>query len=146
MLFLIFGLSSVCASTFSAPEPMTTLSHDLLTRIREALSVEVERTSLRAVARELTMSATGLRKFLNGTRPHGATSYRVLGWYLRHAVHRGEADAELAAAALEVLVGPAARALPDLVPRVVSLLACGYQAAGLEVPTWTAIGAEVGAR
>ena len=125
---------------------MMTLSHDLLTRIRGALTAEVERTSLRAVARELTMSATGLRKFLDGTRPHGATCYRVLGWYLRYAARRGEADAELAAAALEVLVGPAARALPALVSQVMDLLAHGFQAAGLEVPAWTGMWAKVGAR
>jgi hypothetical protein len=92
------------------------------------------------------MSATGLRKFLNGTRPHGATCTRVLGWYFHRAARRGEADAELAAAALEVLVGPAARAVPDLVPQFLGLLAHGYQAAGMEVPGWTTMRVEVGAR
>jgi hypothetical protein len=121
-----------------------TLSRDLLTRIRAALEDEVECTSLRAVARELEMSATGLRKFLDGTRPHGATSQRVLGWYLRHATRRGERDAELASAALEGLVGPAARVVPELAPRLLALLAAGYQAAGLEEPGWVEVREKVG--
>lgn len=113
-----------------------TPSRDLLTRIRAALEEEVGRTSLRAVARELEMSATGLRKFLDGTQPHSATCERVLAWYLRHAARCGEMDAELATAALEVLVGPAARAAPELVPQLLGLLASGYQAAGLVEPGW----------
>ncbi|HLL45214.1 MAG TPA: hypothetical protein VK399_00830 [Longimicrobiaceae bacterium] len=121
-----------------------TLSRDLLTRIRAALEGEVERTSLRAVARELRLSATGLRKFLDGTRPHEATCRRALGWYLRYATRRGETDAEMATAALELLVGPAARAVPELVPRLLALLAAGYQAAGLEGPGWVEVREKVG--
>jgi hypothetical protein len=60
--------------------------------------------SLRALAREIPMSPSGLHKLLNGTTPYLPTREKLQRWYVRHASNVGEvitaADVE---AALHVL-------------------------------------------
>jgi hypothetical protein len=47
-----------------------------LARLRTALENEIQRSALRAVAREVRMSATGLSNFLAGTKPYGGIPLR----------------------------------------------------------------------
>jgi hypothetical protein len=51
-------------------------------RIRAALREEIERSTLRAVARCIPMSPTGLQGFLDGTIPYGPTLERLRDWFL----------------------------------------------------------------
>jgi hypothetical protein len=84
--------------------------------IRAALAEAIERTSLRAVARNLDMSPSGLRKFLDGTEPYTPTMRRVREWYSRWAVT------------------DAGRILIDRVDALVALAHPGRQGEGAEGP------------
>ena len=77
----------------------------LIPQMREAVIERVERTSLRTAAREIGMSPSGLKKFLDGNMPYTKTIHRLRRWYLQHAaVAREELSDEDAFAALRVLV------------------------------------------
>lgn len=106
--------------------------------LRETAAARVENTSLRSVAREIGMSPTGLKKFLQGTAPYSPTLRRLRNWYVQFAnrtdqmVHR-----EVASAALSVLVhdlppdsrGQTAHCLLDCVGK-------GYVESGRSQPVW----------
>ncbi|HLM67397.1 MAG TPA: hypothetical protein VK358_07715, partial [Longimicrobium sp.] len=78
----------------------TTIRH-----LRETAQARVENTSLRSVAREIGMSPTGLKKFLQGTAPYSPTLRRLRNWYVQYAaVQSGEVQTQDATAALAVLV------------------------------------------
>lgn len=49
-----------------------------LERMREALRISIERSTLRAVAVQVGMSPTGLQKFVSGSNPYGGWSERPL--------------------------------------------------------------------
>ncbi|MBW3572945.1 MAG: hypothetical protein KY467_17760 [Gemmatimonadetes bacterium] len=106
--------------------------------LRETAAARVENTSLRSVAREIGMSPTGLKKFLQGTAPYSPTLRRLRSWYVQYAaVQSGNVGLEDAAAALNVLVHDLA---PD--PRrdtAGCLLECvgrGYDQSGKARPAW----------
>jgi hypothetical protein len=106
--------------------------------LRETAAARVENTSLRSVAREIGMSPTGLKKFLQGTAPYSPTLRRLRSWYVQYAaVQSGNVGLEDATAALNVLVHDLA---PD--PRKDTagcLLECvgrGYDQSGKARPTW----------
>ncbi|HEX5869212.1 MAG TPA: hypothetical protein VFY65_02285 [Longimicrobium sp.] len=106
--------------------------------LRETAAARVENTSLRSVAREIGMSPTGLKKFLQGTAPYSPTLRRLRSWYVQYAaVQSGNVGLEDATAALNVLVHDLA---PD--PRKDTagcLLECvgrGYDQSGKARPAW----------
>lgn len=106
--------------------------------LRETAAARVENTSLRSVAREIGMSPTGLKKFLQGTAPYSPTLRRLRSWYVQYAaVQSGNVGLEDATAALNVLVHDLA---PD--PRKDTagcLLECvgrGYDQSGKARPSW----------
>lgn len=106
--------------------------------LRETAAARVENTSLRSVAREIGMSPTGLKKFLQGTAPYSPTLRRLRSWYVQYAaVQSGNVGLEDATAALNVLVHDLA---PD--PRrdtAGCLLECvgrGYDQSGKARPSW----------
>jgi hypothetical protein len=108
--------------------------------LRETAAARVENTSLRSVAREIGMSPTGLKKFLQGTAPYSPTLRRLRSWYVQYAaVQSGNVGLEDATAALNVLVHDLA---PD--PRIDTarcLLECvgrGYDQSGKARPSWMA--------
>jgi transcriptional regulator with XRE-family HTH domain len=76
--------------------------------LRNAAALEVEATSLRSVAREIGMSPTGLKKFLNGTMPYAPTLRRLRRWHEERLERLAKAgprrlDLELFATALDLL-------------------------------------------
>lgn len=73
-----------------------------------ALEERVDTTSLRAVAREVGMTASGLQKVLEGREPYRRTLQKLRAWYARHLVGDYSTAQEVA---LETLL----RSLP--VPR-----------------------------
>ena len=81
--------------------------------LRDAARRHVDATSLRQAAREIGMSPTGLRGFLDGADPYGKTTRKLTQWFVRVAEHRrDEITADAASAAMSLLVqhfSPAAR-------------------------------------
>jgi hypothetical protein len=112
----------------------------LLSLMREAVTERAERTSLRTAAREIGMSPSGLRKFLDGNMPYTKTVHRLRRWYLQHAGHaRDEISDDEAFAALRVLVHdlpPGTRA--ETMAAMVGCVEQGYVRTRREVPGWVA--------
>ncbi len=108
--------------------------------LRETAQERVENTSLRSVAREIGMSPTGLKKFLQGTAPYSPTLRRLRNWYVRHAASRtATVHLEDATAALSVLVhdldaAPRSRAAAT----VLDAVGLGYEESGVAKPAWVA--------
>lgn len=112
----------------------------LIPQMREAVMERVERTSLRTAAREIGMSPSGLKKFLDGNMPYTKTIHRLRRWYLAHAAEgREELSEEDAHAALRVL-------LHDLPPAIQAqtvdaMLHCmeqSYTRSRRDIPPWVA--------
>lgn len=103
-------------------------------RYREAVRQAIAGSTLRAVAKEVGMSPTGLQKFLDGTNPYGKTKERLRFWYYRQAGF-SSFGVEDAAFILRRLVGtlPA----PDHgVAGVLEAVEVAYQRAGMMAPEW----------
>ena len=108
--------------------------------LRETAAGRVENTSLRSVAREIGMSPTGLKKFLQGTAPYSPTVRRLRNWYVQYAAKLDHVvERHVASAALSVLVhdlpqasrGQTAACVLDCVGR-------GFVDRGLSQPGWVA--------
>jgi hypothetical protein len=111
-----------------------------LAKIREALALEVETGSLRRTARNVGMSPTGLRKFLEGTDPYLKTRRKLERWYVRERLTYGsQVTAVVAQNALRLLVQdlpPNRRA--NAVGRLLAGLEEEYTRARDESPEWLA--------
>ena len=105
-----------------------------LDRFRSALENEIARTTLRATARKVRMSPSGLAKFLEGTKPYGSTVARVREWYYTEAgVH--QTPPELIAAQLRRFVVTLPR--PDRgLTNLLEAVDASYQQAGMRPPEW----------
>jgi hypothetical protein len=57
----------------------TTFSFRIL---RDAVRQRVEESSIRVVAEEIGMSASGLHVLLRGSKPHAATRAKLVDWYV----------------------------------------------------------------
>ncbi|MCA1791645.1 MAG: hypothetical protein LC667_17875, partial [Thioalkalivibrio sp.] len=66
--------------------PQTTID-----RLREAVTIRVQATSLRSVARQVGMSPSGLDKFLMGGMPYQKSRRKLFDWLHRE---RGNLGAE----------------------------------------------------
>lgn len=106
--------------------------------LRDTVAARAENTSLRNVAREIGMSASGLKKFLQGTAPHSPTLRRLRTWYVRYAAKpRGIVGEKHAQAALQVLVHDLApESRRRTVSRLADCLARGYEESGETPPRW----------
>ena len=112
-----------------------------IARLRETVLARVRVTSLRAVAREVGMSPSGLEKFLSGGNPYSGTRRKLFNWWLRA---QGEPvmprlSSEAAACALRSLLQDVAperreRLLHDLVRSLRDL----HHAHGELCPPWLA--------
>jgi len=73
--------------------------------LREAARLYVDATSLRHAAREIGMSPTGLRGFIDGADPYVKTTRKLTEWYVREIQNRNaELTHESASAALSLLL------------------------------------------
>lgn len=74
--------------------------------LRQAAREAMERTSSRAVARDVEMSPLGLREFIAGAEPRSATIRKLTAWYIRQREHGSDApvEAETAEAAIAFLL------------------------------------------
>jgi hypothetical protein len=105
-----------------------------LERFRIALENEIARTTLRATARRVRMSPTGLTKFLNGSQPYGRTVARLREWYYGEAgVHQTPPELIVAQLRRFVVTLPNPdRGLENLLEAVDA----SYQQAGMFAPEW----------
>lgn len=74
--------------------------------LRQAAREAMERTSSRAVARDVDMSPLGLREFIAGAEPRSATIRKLTAWYIRQREHGGDAplDVDTADASIALLL------------------------------------------
>ena len=73
--------------------------------LRQAARLYVDATSLRHAARDIGMSPTGLRGFIDGADPYLKTTRKLTEWYIREIQSRNaELSDETAMAALSLLV------------------------------------------
>ena len=108
-------------------------------QLRELAATRVEATSLRQVAREVRVTAMGLRYFLNGGDPRPATRRKLEDWFIqqvgREQGEDSEGEAELGALALLERDVPAGRRASARA-RVVSVFEEIFDAAKLPHPGW----------
>jgi hypothetical protein len=106
--------------------------------LRGSVAAHVEKTSLRRVARAIGMSATGLKKFLEGADPYGPTLQRLRTWYVKYAaVPGGHLGLEDASAAMNVLLADLApEARHRMAGQVIDALAHGYDRTDRDSPAW----------
>jgi hypothetical protein len=106
--------------------------------LRGSVAAHAGNRSLRRVAREIGMSATGLKKFLERTDPYFPTLRRLQTWYVKHAAgESGSFQLEDASAAINVLLhdlSPQAR--QGMAGRMIEVLARGYDETGTDTPVW----------
>ena len=99
-----------------------------------ALEDAVDRSTLRAVAVAVGMSPTGLRKFLDGTKPYGPTVERLRIWYYHKAGVHLTPPAEIASLLRRLVV-----TLPQPdggVAKVLAAVEASYREAGMYPPAW----------
>ncbi|MEW5926839.1 MAG: hypothetical protein AB1941_05115 [Gemmatimonadota bacterium] len=106
--------------------------------IRAAAARAAKANGIRATAREVGMSVTGFRAFLDGSNPFASTREKLTAWYLRRAAAGEEKPtSSVVEAALAVLVEaipPEKRA--DALRELVEAMERSYRAAGVPVPKW----------
>jgi hypothetical protein len=84
---------------------MTDRPQTTITRLREAVTIRVQATSLRSVARQVGMSPSGLDKFLSGAMPYQKSRRRLFDWLTReHSKLGADVTTDAVAAALGSLV------------------------------------------
>jgi hypothetical protein len=109
-----------------------------LERLRETVAVRVQATSLRAVARQVGMSPSGLEKFLGGSTPYARSRQKLHDWWLREGA-RPRSD--LTTEGVEVAMGALLRDLPPehrdaAMRRLVRSLVRVYAAQEAPPPPW----------
>lgn len=91
-------------TTTTPDRPQTSIG-----RLREAVTIRVQATSLRAVARQVGMSPSGLDKFLNGGMPYQKSRRKLFDWLHRE---RGNLGADLTVDAMAAALASLVRDLP----------------------------------
>lgn len=105
--------------------------------LRRAVRERVDASSIRTVADQTGMSATGLWRFLRGTAPYSKTRRRLQHWYVvqQSVAPPDEVTADVARAAIELLT----RHIPERRrPRHVQRLLAAIGDPGGREPTWLA--------
>ena len=117
--------------------------------IRREAELAVAASSLRVVAKEIGMSAMGLRAFILGEgQPQPRTHRKVNLWYARRAAARRSEGVEDARSALIVLAGLYPRAdRPRVLRNLVEQMRREFHQSGMQPPPWLAgLAAELGER
>ena len=107
-------------------------------RLRESVAIRVHATSLRAVARQVGMSPSGLEKFLSGGMPYTNTRRKLLEWWYREGIQPTQA---LSADGVAVALGTLVRDLPPdrrerTLRELVGTLRELYDSHGVPCPPW----------
>jgi hypothetical protein len=88
---------------------MTDHPQSTISRLREAVTIRVQATSLRSVARQVGMSPSGLDKFLNGGMPYQKSRRKLFDWLHRERENLG---ADLTVDGVAAALGSLLRDLP----------------------------------
>lgn len=88
---------------------MTDRPQSSISRLREAVTIRVQATSLRAVARQVGMSPSGLDKFLAGGMPYQKSRRKLFDWLHRE---RNNLGAEMTVDGIAAALGSLVRDLP----------------------------------
>ncbi|HZG42355.1 MAG TPA: hypothetical protein VEY93_05295 [Longimicrobium sp.] len=107
--------------------------------LRQAAREAMERTSSRAVARDVDMSPLGLREFIAGAEPRSATIRKLTAWYIRQREHGSDApvNAETAEAAIAFLLEHIpAQHRDDARAALIQLIDSKGQHVGAPEPAW----------
>lgn len=113
--------------------PLTSLE-----RLRETVALRVQATSLRAVARQVGMSPSGLEKFLSGGTPYTRSRQKLQDWWEREG---SRPRSEVSAEGIQVAVGALVRDLPpefraEAIERLIRALRDVYDEQQAEHPVW----------
>jgi transcriptional regulator with XRE-family HTH domain len=108
-----------------------------MARLRDQVRLEAERTSMRAVAREVGLTARALDQFLAGSQPRLSTQMKLRAWYVRSAGAVSYHDVSTARAALDVLTA----GLPEPVRvklrrALLDRIEEAHRKVGITVPKW----------
>lgn len=107
-----------------------------LQAIRQALRDAERRAGLRALGRQIGITAAAARNIMDGARPRGATRDKLRAWYVQHAP-KGEPNA--GHAALDLLAAGIAPELRGAFREgVAALVGTLHGEAGLPLPVWAA--------
>lgn len=109
-----------------------------LATVREALRARVEATSLRRVADDVGLSASGLRNIIEGrTTPHRSTLKKLDAWLLTYEATRERVTVAGVHAALALLVdGLSAERASLTRRRLLDVLRVAYKDARVPLPPW----------
>jgi hypothetical protein len=107
-------------------------------QLRESVAIRVHATSLRAVARQVGMSPSGLEKFIAGGTPYSNTRRKLVEWWYREGT---QAPLELSSDGVAVALGTLVRDLPPerrerTLRELVGTLRELYSAHGTPCPAW----------
>ncbi|HEX8361014.1 MAG TPA: hypothetical protein VF613_12945 [Longimicrobium sp.] len=107
-------------------------------RLRENVAIRVHATSLRAVARQVGMSPSGLEKFIAGGTPYSNTRRKLVEWWYREGT---QSHLDLSADGVAVALGTLVRDLPPdrrerTLRELMGTLRELYAAQGTECPPW----------
>lgn len=119
----------------SSPSPRVPIE-----RIREAAAFAIEATSLRKAAKEIGLSPSGLKDFVEHERqPYKSTRKKLYEWYLKHGRHYGATHPDVAGAAIEILAQDAPEARrPKIETAFIDAAEAIYGAEKLPPPAWIA--------
>jgi hypothetical protein len=111
---------------------------DSIDRLRENVAIRVHATSLRAVARQVGMSPSGLEKFIAGGTPYSNTRRKLVEWWYREGT---QSHLDLSADGVAVALGTLVRDLPPdrrerTLRELMGTLRELYAAQGTECPPW----------
>ena len=105
--------------------------------LRDSVSREVARMSLRHASRQITLSPNGLRNFLNGSAPRSATRVKLEQWLAaQHRVSRPPNVGQLVRLLREMGADLAPHQVAALGRDVAELLAERYEERRLSPPRW----------
>lgn len=105
-----------------------------LNTIRQAIRDALRTTGLRDIGRQVGLSATGVKNFLEGTVPYERNVAKLRAWYVQHAP---KLEARTGLAALDVLVEGIAPELRGAFREgVAELVGELHGEAGLPLPVW----------
>jgi hypothetical protein len=105
--------------------------------LREAAQTAVERTSLRAVARNVGISPPGLALFLDGATPREKTPAKLRGWYLSEAATRTDLTTDGARMVIDLLLESLTEGRrPKVFRKIAAAITGAHRADGTVPPSW----------
>ena len=115
-------------------------STDERARIRAAVRNARQGTGLRALARQVGVTATSIQNFVDGANPHPKTWTKLQAWFVQHGDAAERAGEDAARAAVSLLAQGVAPELRGAFREgLAELVGSMYGEAGLPVPAWVEV-------